>query len=475
MSEPDLGKARGDQTRRRRAVLVSAGLLALAAGVVGLTLARADPDEEGAEVRGVRASRGSITSRVLAQGKVRARRQVQVGSELNGRVVAVFVKEGARVAEGDPLFALDDEQARNAVAQLEVARRAARANVTRAELMLAEAERAATRDENLRKRAAIPEEQLIASRARLPLAQADLDAARASVERASLDLERARDTLQKTRVVAPLAGTVVSVGLEVGQVVFPATATTGATGGLSGMSSLGGASASSLGGEIVIADLSDLVAELQVDELDINQVKVGQPARLKTQAGRTTPFEGHVELTGLYGRESGGAVFFPVNVAVELDGPASDAGPSSPTAAPAPPPTAAPEGVPELPPLRPGMTITAEIEVEQIEQTVLVPIAAVIEGDGREGGKPDQVFAIVEEGGRLVARPRDVTLGPSDGDIVAVLTGLQAGDLLVEGPYRALRELKNDDPVRLENDEIRDAPPGEASPTTAQAPAGGAR
>ncbi len=439
--DPDAEQPQGSRPKDRRAIVIG-GLLLLATALIAvISLRSPDAQSEGQTVRVKRVVRGELVSRVRAQGRVRARQQARVGSELSGRVVAVFVEEGQDVAVGDPLFALDEEQAKNAVAQLQVALRSAEAMVRRAELVVAEARRNLERDELLKKRGAIPPEQVAATRARLELSEADIDTAKASVDRTRLDLVRARDALKKTRVTAPLAGTVVDVGLEVGQVVAPMSAGLSGSSSSSALTGLGGAGGS-LTSEIVIADLRELVTELEVDELDIARVRVGQTVRLRVQGSLQEDLSGTVERSGLFGRESGGAVIFDVVAAIDQG--EGDGGPR----------TFPSEGPPSSSSLRPGMSVAAEIEVQTLPDAVLVPMAAVLEAAPGNSGDSDgdRVFIVEDDGPQKVARERSIAIGPSERDLVSVLSGLKVGDLLVEGPYRALRELKDGDPVLVEGD-----------------------
>jgi len=439
-------KERSRKTRERRALYVGVGMLALFAVVASASLIWKRPGEEGMKVRAVKVAERTVVSRVLSQGKIRARRQVDVGSEIAGRVRGVFVEEGQQVQPGDPLFALDDEQYKNAVAQLKVALKASKAMLDRAEIMLEEQKRGVERDSRLGKSGLIAADVVASGKNRVPLAEADVSQARAGLERTRLDLSRAEDALKKTQVVAPIAGTVVSVPIEVGQVITPSM-TSGDSlggGGLGGLSSM---SSASLGQSIVIADLSELVAELEVDELDVGQVKTGQPVSLTTQGARKEAFAGVVEQVGLLGRDSGGAVVFEVRASV------TD------------PATVAAEGSPEVGTaditLRPGMSVSADIEVGRLERALVVPIAAVLEGEGQAGGKPDRVFLTDRGVAGTTAVEREVSLGPSDAEVVAVLAGLALGDEIVEGPYRALRELEDKGAITVE--QVVELPPPEAS------------
>jgi multidrug efflux pump subunit AcrA (membrane-fusion protein) len=137
------------------------------------------------------------------------------------------------------------------------------------------------------------------------------------------------------------------------------------------------------------------------------------------------------------GREQGGAVLFVIEVGVQTVEPAHKAaGTADTTATPALP---LPRDI-----LRPGMSAQADVEVEKLEQAVLVPVSAVLEGDGES--KPDRVFVL--DG--MTARERTVKLGPAEDDRIAILSGVEPGDKVVEGPFRALRALADGDVVTLE-------------------------
>jgi HlyD family secretion protein len=220
---------------------------------------------------------------------------------------------------------------------------------------------------------------------------------------------------------------------------------------------IGGASA-----PVVIADLSELVVKLDVDELDISRVVPGQKAIVKAQGIKDMEFEGVVERVGLLGKDAMGAVQFSVDVKITGSRPAgssssSSASPTSSTGALEAAAGAAVAAPNQL--LRPGMSAQAEIEVQHLDDVVVVPLAAVLEATkGDDGDKPDRVI-VVEPGATensFVVSERTVRLGASEGEAIAVLSGLKANERLVEGPYRALKELKDGDTVSELVDEKKD-------------------
>jgi HlyD family secretion protein len=106
------------------------------------------------------------------------------------------------------------------------------------------------------------------------------------------------------------------------------------------------------------------------------------------------------------------------------------------------------------------MSAQAEIEVERLEQALVVPLSSVLEASQTDDGEqPDRVVVvdiaagIAVEPGRdavYVVNVRPVKLGPSEGEVIAVVSGLQAGERVVEGPYRVLKTLADGDKVRQE-------------------------
>lgn len=418
------------------ALVVIAILIAVATFVRGTS-------EVTTEVRLQKAEKRGLTSRVLAQGKVKAKTQVEVSSEVAGRVAVVNVKVGDQVKLGDPLFSLDGEQLRNAVEQLTAAVSAAEALVARADVAVKEAERALERDQKLADKNVLPEDTLRLDESRLAGARAERAQATANVDRSRVDLNRSRDALRRARVQAPQDGTVVGVGVEVGRVVSSSTGLSASPDAALGLG-IGGS-----GAPVVIADLSELMVRLDVDELDVSRVHAGQTAIVKAQGIKDAEFDGVVEQVGLMGHDIMGAVLFVVDVKVtgaraprpSKNKDSKAAGSVEGSAAVVVP---SPQ---EL--LRPGMSATAEIEVEHVDDAVTIPLAAVLEERKDDDGSivPDRVF-VIEEGVTLLAKETPVKLGPTEGDIIAVLSGVSDGQRVVLGPYRALKSLKDGDKVK---------------------------
>lgn len=311
-------------------------LVVVAIAIAAATLLRGST-EANTEVRLHKAEKRGVTARVLAQGKVKAKAQVDVSSEVAGRVAVVNVEVGDVVKVGDLLFSLDGEQLRNAVEQIGAALAAAEALLARADVGVKEAERAVERDQKLADKGVVTDDVLKLGESRLAGARADRAQANANVERARIDLNRAKDALRRAKVTAPQAGTVVAVGVEVGRVVSSTTGLSASPDASLGLG-IGGVSA-----PVVIADLSELMVRLDVDELDVARLRVGQRAVVRAQGIKSAEFEGTVERVGLMGRDVMGAVLFVVDVKVTGVRPPStksastSTSPSPSTPSPAPP------------------------------------------------------------------------------------------------------------------------------------------
>lgn len=197
--------------------------------------------------------------------------------------------------------------------------------------------------------------------------QADLAAAEARVAAAEATLELAR-------VAAPFSGTITSQEVKPGDRVDPGTVAFG------------------------LADLSRLLVDVEVSEVDINRIEVGQPVALNFDAILDREYRGTVTEIGLSGVSVQGVVNFKVTV--ELTAPDER--------------------------IKPGMTAAVNIVVEQIEDVLLVPNRAVRVRDG------ERLVYILEEG-NLEAVP--IRLGVSSEVFSQVLEGdLQVGDQIVLNP-----------------------------------------
>ncbi|GAB4229707.1 MAG: efflux RND transporter periplasmic adaptor subunit [Acidobacteriota bacterium] len=463
-------------------VLVGVGIVA---AIVGFSLTARTKDATPVEVETLQ-RRPKLVAVVSATGEIQPKNYVELQAEISGVITELYVDEGDRVEKGDVLLRIDpvqteaelraqeavlratEAEARNQQAQISVQRtnverdeanlRLAEVEVERARKSFAIAEATFARkqqlfEENLisrdsyelarndlitaesalhsaEARLAQAKAQLAASRTVLEQAQAAYESALSRVAQQRSLLERTRDVFNKTVIRSPLTGVITQMNVEVGERAVPGT--------------LNNPAATLM----VIADLSVIEAELQVDETDIVDLALGQPAVIKVDALPNRPLEGVVtEIGNSAIQQAGTQQAKDFKVVVQLQDP-----PDS---------------------LRPGLSCTGEITTATRENVLAIPIQALTirefpvdeagnlvrpEKKSKSGSaaRADEkalekkefegVFRI--EDGKAVFVP--VQTGITGETLVEVLSGLEEGDTIVVGNYKTLRTLADGDPVKIE-------------------------
>ncbi|MFP3939923.1 MAG: efflux RND transporter periplasmic adaptor subunit [Thermoanaerobaculia bacterium] len=389
------------------AVMVLALALVVAASI------RGGGEEQGVVVYSEAVRREPMTQTVRASGEIRARVSVDLSAHVVAKIEEIHVEEGDRVEAGQPFVELERESFLATVESWRAQLRQAETRVRQAEVDLEDARLRVRRMRRLAEEGIVSAEELESRELQETSAELRLDEAGDAVEHARANLDKALDDLSKTTIYAPVSGRVVDLNAEEGEVVVSGMMNNPAT------------------KIATVADLSELLAELDVDENEIVRVDVDEPVTVTVDAIPDRTFPGRVVEVGSsgYARAGQGDVtFFAVDVLLE-------------------------EADPQL---RPGMSVRAEIEVASRQGALTVPVQAVVErpagrGDGdADAGSPGEsatepvVFAV--EGGH--ARRRPVETGLSTVTRVEVVSGLQEGDEVVTGPYRTLRDLEDGDPIR---------------------------
>lgn len=248
---PVRGKgARGRKRSSRTVLLVIAVVVVLLAGW-WLLRSGAVPVEV-AYATAVEASRLEAAPVLSGSGYVvTGDRYVSIGVRVPGRIDRYFIEEGQTVRRGDPLVQLDDRDYRAAVGRAEASLDLARANRELAEAEL-------RRGEQLMRAGVISQQELDVLRNKA-------DVARASIGQLEAELASARVNLEYTTLRAPMDGVVLAKLKEVGEIAVP--------GGFAGSGDL-----------VRIANLSDMRAEVDVNEADLDRVRMGGAARVTPDA-----------------------------------------------------------------------------------------------------------------------------------------------------------------------------------------------
>lgn len=358
---------------RRPWTWVVAGIVVVAvAGVsvwwFGVRDATASDELPEVTTQTVTASLTTLEKSVSASGTLTPKVQESVSFEAGGTVTSVAVAEGDTVTAGQTLATIDTLELNSALLE-------AQATLASAQAKLADSEDA---DDGSTAASA----QIEANSAAVDVAQAKVDAAQEAMADATL--------------VAPVAGLVTSVDLEVGDVVSGSSSgTTGSTSAGGAGGSTGGAGATSSAGtssaQFTIVGTDAWTVELSVDESDIANVATGDQAELTVDGVSDTVF-GTVSAVGLIPTTSGGVAGYPVTVDV----------------------TGSPTG------LHDGVSADVEIIYERRTDVLTVPSVAVTTVDGAS------TVTQLDESGNEVSTP--VTVGETSGNVTEITDGLAEGD-----------------------------------------------
>lgn len=428
-----------------------------------------------------RVVRQDLLSVVTASGEVKPRNYINLGTNAVGasRITEIFVLEGNRVRKGQVLAKLESVQAEAEVAAQQAAVsstqadsaasesavkaadesvQTAEASVERTKADLDRARLDFERTEKLFKEKLVAAQEFDTRRAALQAqvaavreAEARVDQAKAQrqqlaaqlsasqrrINQVQANLRRASDVLDKYNVYAPIDGMVTNLPVRVGETVVP------------------GIQNSPSSTIMTIADMSLITAEVKVDETDIVHVKLDQTADVVIDALPNQTFKGHVieigntailRSTGLAASQSAVASqeAKDFKVVIALDAP--------------------PEAI------RPGLSCTAKVTTASRTHVLSIPIQALTvrqkgdleapKKDDKSGGtarSPEADKARREEiqGVFVVAGEkaqfRKVETGVTGATDIEVLSGIKEGDEIITGGYKALRTLRNDARIKIDN------------------------
>ena len=356
---------------------------------------------------------GTIVKTVSASGKIRPVVEVKISAKVSGSIINLYVEEGDSVHKGDLLLRLDRERYQ--------------ATVERAQSGLKSAEASLWKAQTEHKRAEELYAKNLASKADLNTAKANLLLAESQVEQSAALLREANDDLAKTEIFSPMNGVVSQLNKEQGEMAMGATFQEDVI--------------------MVIADLSKMEVEVEVDENDVVSVSVGDPVDIEIDAFPDTVFKGRVTKIANTAITRGlGTQEEITNFVVEI------------------------EVMYNIRGIRPGMSATVDIEVERHDNALHIPIQCVamrypkkedgdsteVEGEKHKKFKKNEerdeedmieVVFVVDEGD--TSRMTLVVTGITSDTDIEILDGLEEGQRVVSGPYRVLaNKIEDGDLVR---------------------------
>ncbi len=416
-----------------------------------------------------------LASVVTASGEIKPRNYISIGAEYQGQLTDIFVKEGDHVQKGQLLAKIDSAQSEADVVAQKAALASAEAdaaaseegykagqeniktleatlNRTRADLdrydldfkrgeQLFKAGLIPKSDYDQRvaaiegQKAAMAEDQSRITQAKAQLAQmqAQYVGNQRRVAQAQAGLTRTNDIFKKHETVAPIAGLVTYLPVRVGETVVP------------------GVQNSAASTIMTIADMSIVTAEVKIDETDIVNIKIGQPAEITVDALPNKTFTGHVieigntailRSTGLAASTSSTSSqeAKDFKVVVAMDNPPDE--------------------------IRPGLSCATKITTATRKNVTAIPIQALTsrtKGDlipeKEKPVNPDAVWIREhkeESQGVFIVNAnkvefRKVQTGITGATEIEVTDGLKPGEEIVTGSYQTIRTVKNDAVIKVDN------------------------
>jgi HlyD family secretion protein len=402
---------------------------------------------EGMRVTLEAAERRTIVETVTASGKVQPVIEAKISPDVSGEIVEILIREGDFVQRGDLLVRINPDIYKSALDRIEASLNTSRANLanTRARKAQADAQfinatSAFERSKTLFEQDAISESEYDTARAQFLVAQAEVEAGKQSVVAADFQvrsaeaaLREARENLSKTNIFAPMDGTISRLDAELGERVV-------------GTSQFAGT-------EILrIANLNQMEVLVEVNENDIIRVNEGDTAVVEIDAYLNQRFKGLVTSISNSALTTALSVDQVTNFEVKI--------------------RILTESYshllradrPHLSPFRPGMSASADIQTRTAYEVLSVPIQAVTtrveeqkaSDSDTTAQKPasttvlnprvqEYVFVFQEEG---TVKLTPITSGVQDSNHIEIVSGLNEGDKVVTGPFRAVsRDLKDGDKV----------------------------
>lgn len=331
--EPDIDEVLGiDESPRsswlRWRTVVWLGLaIVLLGGVVGVW--RGQGGDTALRYVSEPVTRGDLTVTVTATGTVEPTNVVEISSELSGTVRSVDVDFNNRVTKGQVLARLDTDKLKAEVARSRAGLAASEAKVKEAEATITETKRKLERLTQLVRNEFVSQQDLDAAQAAFDRAVASEASAEADVKVAQADLQVNETNLDKACICSPIDGVVLKRDVEPGQTV-----------------------AASLQAPVLFTlaeDLRQMELQVDIDEADIGKVREGQGAAFTVEAYQGRTFPATISTLRYASQTVEGVVTYKAVLSIDNA---------------------------ELL-LRPGMTATAEVVVEQVKDAVLVPNAAL--------------------------------------------------------------------------------------------------
>jgi HlyD family secretion protein len=388
-------------TGKNKKLLIVGALVALVALSVAISKGRGGDAKE-VEIQTV--EKRVITPTILASGNLTYQTEIRMVSEIMGRVKELRVKEGDLVRQGDLLLRLDPATVQAQVEQLQAGLSQSKLAIERQRVASDMLETKWRRYQQLRESGVIDANTFDELRSQRDQSKVELSSSMQMSLQTEAQLRQAREQLAKTELRAPINGRVTQLTIKVGETAVPS------------VTSIAGSDL------LIIADTSNMYAEVNVNETDVARVVPGQEAKIVPAAFSDHSWIGVVETVAVSPRQiAGQGKTYPVKIRLQ---PAGDLK------------------------FHTGMSCRAEIVTRSTDNaaSVAVPVQAVHYEEAEERDQPAKASVFVVDGNRV--KQRSVETGTADDAYIAITKGLEAGTRIATGSARTLRFLRDGDRVK---------------------------
>lgn len=312
-------------------------------------------------------TKGDLVDEVSEAGKIAPHFDVDIKSKVSGEVFSVEVEEGQTVKKGALLYEIVDTEYAREVKLAEVALKEAQLQRDNAEV------------DRQRKQKALETRGI--SEAEYDLARRQVELADVQIESQKIRLQVARDQLTYTHIAAPIDGVVIVRNVEAGEVV-----TAGMTATVNGQA------------QMTIAQIDRMLMEIDLNQVDVARVQVGQPARILLDAYPGVEVPGVVSQIAAAGHTDSSRGIDVFTVKVEVD-------PSKATVA-----------------IKPGMTAEVRIQIGTYPNVIKLPAESVFTEEGKS-----YVYVVNEADGKSSKVKTEIQVGHRSDREVEVTQGITEG------------------------------------------------
>ncbi|TRZ64378.1 efflux RND transporter periplasmic adaptor subunit [bacterium] len=387
------------------------------------------------EVQTEKISKRNITQIVTATGKIQSETKVNISAEVSGELIQLPFKEGDNVKKGDLLVKIKPDAYYPQLKQQEAAIKVQESTIKQQEVNLKKFQLDLNRTKELSDKGLASQSDLETAQTNVDVTIAQMNTTRAQINQQRASRSSVEYDLSKTTIYSPMSGTVTQLNNEKGEKVL-------------------GTSFNMGNNILTISDLSKMEAQVEVGETDVTLIKIGDTARIQIDAFPDKIFTGYVyEIANTAKSKGLGTQEEVVNFIVKI--------------------RIAHEGYE----LRPGMSCTVDVEVNKKQNILTVPIQSVTtreedtlimpaskdnapenltnskEGKGIKKNKPKEIVFAVDNG---VVKKKVVKTGISDDAYIEVTEGLNEGDEIVKGSFKAInKELDDGIKVKVDNNKAK--------------------